>query len=416
MKSKKYNYVAAVAAAALATVTTTSAHVIDGSIGIDMGQAADGFIYNELPLALGGFLWTTPNSGYANVVPPAGQFTGIKDDGTLVLPGDLIPLKTTSLKVVNGAGTTVFEVGPTGVTVGGGSGATGPTGPTGSAGPAGATGPTGATGPAGPTGATGPTGAQGPIGLTGATGATGPAGPDAQTLTFDAGTKALSISNGNQVDLSSLGGGTIIIEQQIQVSKLGYAPSTTATAATAGTIISSPAGTVASKVATATYGGHSYAIYVNSGNVTSNWYDAYATAKGLGGYLATFTNLAEWQAVRVQMDTVTAFNTDRGAWIGMARMGFRTGWFQDNIGWITGEESDLDYTGGAANGNIWIYNNFASGQPNNNGGNEGFIHTSGKNIIGRASNGANAAGTAHGWNDTAPTNTGTIGYIVEFTQ
>jgi len=59
-------------------------------------------------------------------------------------------------------------------------GLTGDTGATGPQGPIGLTGPTGATGPQGPIGLTGPagaTGATGPQGLTGDTGATGPQGP-----------------------------------------------------------------------------------------------------------------------------------------------------------------------------------------------------------------------------------------------
>jgi hypothetical protein len=97
----------------------------------------------------------------------------------------------------------------------GGVGVTGPTGPAGNNGAPGAPGATGPAGPAGadgqpgPAGPQGPTGANGQNGLTGPTGATGPTGPGGsiQTLTYDANSGDLSISDGNTVNIPA-GGGT----------------------------------------------------------------------------------------------------------------------------------------------------------------------------------------------------------------
>jgi len=123
----------------------------------------------------------------AKYVAPVGQFTGFDVNGAEIDPLDLIPLRTTSLTIIDpttGLPVVVIDENFTG--------GTGPAGPQGPAGPAGADGATGATGPAGPAGAdgavgaAGATGPQGPIGLTGpagpagadgATGATGPQGP-----------------------------------------------------------------------------------------------------------------------------------------------------------------------------------------------------------------------------------------------
>ena len=103
--------------------------------------------------------------------------------------------------------------GPTGAGLTGNTGSTGTTGPTGGTGPTGATGNTGTTGPTGntgPTGAigTGPTGNTGPtgtVGSTGPTGTTGPTGPTgatgaslgtAGTISIEAASMWLSLTNG----------------------------------------------------------------------------------------------------------------------------------------------------------------------------------------------------------------------------
>jgi len=111
----------------------------------------------------------------AKYVAPVGQFTGFDVNGAEIDPLDLIPLRTTSLTIIDpttGLPVVVIDENFTG--------GTGPAGPQGPAGPAGADGATGATGPAGPAGAAGAAGANGAVGATGPAGPTGPAGADGQ--------------------------------------------------------------------------------------------------------------------------------------------------------------------------------------------------------------------------------------------
>lgn len=184
-KSNRYLALSAFAATGL-LICSVHAETVIGSDNVNMGgtgRITDGPIITDFSDNNASEGWLFPNAGYANVFAPVGQFTGYTDTGVPIHPYDLIPLRTTSIKIVNPAtGDTVFTIdqnfsGPTG--------ATGPAGPAGAQGIQGiqgiqgATGPSGATGPAGPAGATGatgpagPTGAQGPEGIPGSTGASG---------------------------------------------------------------------------------------------------------------------------------------------------------------------------------------------------------------------------------------------------
>jgi hypothetical protein len=193
MKPKVTNYMAAMALAAVTGTPLLSAATVDGSDGVVLGETGEisGAPILTYPSAFPGAFpdgWLTTGVSAANFVAPIGQFTGYDDTGAEIDPADLIPLRTTSLTIVDP------DTGDVALTIDedfeGVAGATGPTGPQGEKGDTGETGATGATGATGPqgekgdtgetgaTGATGATGPQGPIGLTGATGPTGPAGAD----------------------------------------------------------------------------------------------------------------------------------------------------------------------------------------------------------------------------------------------
>jgi len=216
MKPKYNNYFKAFALAATGFCTSSAFAQVDASDGIILGSTGTilGAPVVTYPSALGK-LWTDAGS-LSEAVVPVGQFTGFDFDGNEIDPVDLIPLRTTSLTIIDpdtGLPVVVIDENFTG--------GTGPAGPQGPAGPAGADGATGATGPAGPAGAdgavgaTGATGPQGPIGLTGPAGATGPAGPaGADGATGATGPQGpvgppqtLSLA-GNDLTLSD-GGGTV---------------------------------------------------------------------------------------------------------------------------------------------------------------------------------------------------------------
>jgi hypothetical protein len=211
MKPNTYrNSFLALTAAGL-SVSNLQAAVVNGADGMILGgtgRITDGPIYTDFSVNNATESWRYLNGGYANMFAPVGQFTGYFDNGAPVAFLDLIPLRTSSITIVNPDGSDAFTInntytGPVGATgpagptgpagsagaagPAGATGSQGPVGLTGATGPAGTTGAAGATGPQGPTGAAGATGsqgpagatgAQGPIGLTGATGATGPAGAD----------------------------------------------------------------------------------------------------------------------------------------------------------------------------------------------------------------------------------------------
>lgn len=206
----------------------------------------------------------------------------------------------------------------------------------------------------------------------------------------------------------------VINQSSVNAEILGYTPSSTATASTsAPASYTMPSGTVATRTGTYTYGSHSYAAY--SVNTVVTWYDAYNSARLMGGYLATFTTDPEWQAVETNLLNNTAFDT-RGAWIGMAKFSWFAGSAMggDEVKWITGELPYHDYSSGGTTAVRKIHW-FASGEPNNGGGTEGFIHAYAK-----GSNVTRGSYTStHAWNDVTANYSllnAAGGFIVEFQQ
>ncbi|WP_294241679.1 C-type lectin domain-containing protein [uncultured Chryseobacterium sp.] len=118
---------------------------------------------------------------------------------------------------------------------------------------------------------------------------------------------------------------------------LGYTPSTVATATTHAPATKTTGGAMATRQTIGSYSGHKYTSYTTNTSVT--WYEAYAAAKDMGGYLATFTTDSEWQYVEQNVINGAAFNTNSG-WIGFAKFS----WFAGSaltpdheMKWITGE-------------------------------------------------------------------------------
>lgn len=62
--------------------------------------------------------WLTPNFGLANMMVPIGQFLGQTDTGVPLAYPDLIPLKTSSISVVDSDENTIFSAGPAGIDFG----------------------------------------------------------------------------------------------------------------------------------------------------------------------------------------------------------------------------------------------------------------------------------------------------------
>jgi hypothetical protein len=182
MKPKKHTKLALALAVTGLSVSHLSAATVIGADDVNMGgtgRITNGPIITDFSAANVPAGWLYPGAGYANVFAPVGQFTGYTDAGVPIHPYDLIPLRTTSIKIVNPTtGATVFTIDQN---FSGPAGATGATGPAGAAGATGAQGPQGLQGIQGVTGATGPAGAQGPTGLTGATGPAGPTGATGAT-------------------------------------------------------------------------------------------------------------------------------------------------------------------------------------------------------------------------------------------
>jgi len=198
MKPKSNRYMTAMAMAAFSAAIPTVLHAqalsgIDGLVLGGTGEISEASILTY-PSDFG-VTWLTPGGGLAGFVAPVGQFTGFDDTGVAIDPADLIPLRTTSLTIIDPAtGTPALTIDKDFT------GAVGPAGPQGPAGPAGAD---GATGPQGTAGADGATGSQGPAGPAGADGATGPQGP-AGTAVIQTASNGLILS-GSDVKL----GGTL---------------------------------------------------------------------------------------------------------------------------------------------------------------------------------------------------------------
>jgi len=209
---------------------------------------------------------------------------------------------------------------------------------------------------------------------------------------------------------------TVSVSTLIDPNILGYVPSTTATAAAAG--VPTITGTTVTKTGSTTYpeNGHSYAAYIAGRVIT--WYEAYNAARSLGGYLGTFTTDAEWIHVdRNLLNTSTQYNNYSG-WIGFAKFNWNAGAAlvpNPEMKWITGEQPNHDYSAGGVTA-IRKSNWFRSGEPNNSGGTEGFVHF----YRSTSNNTVTSSGhtSTHPWNDVQANNTGEAvrGFIVEFQQ
>ncbi|GGE97083.1 hypothetical protein SAMN05443634_11516 [Chishuiella changwenlii] len=205
---------------------------------------------------------------------------------------------------------------------------------------------------------------------------------------------------------------TVSVSTLIDPNILGYVPSATANATTAG--VPTITGTTVTKAGNVTYttNGHSYAYYIAGRVIT--WYEAYNAARSLGGYLATFTTDAEWAFV----DAGLLSTSTPSGWIGFAKFNWNAGTAlvpNPEMKWITGEQPNHDYSAGGVT-SIRKSNWFRSGEPNNSGGTEGFVHfykTSSNNTVSYG-----GYSTTHPWNDVTANNTGeTItSFIVEFQQ
>lgn len=206
---------------------------------------------------------------------------------------------------------------------------------------------------------------------------------------------------------------TLSISSVIDPNILGYVPSNTATAANNAPATLTVNGVTATRTGTVTYNGHSYAAYAASATGIT-WYNAYNAAKGMGGYLATFTTDAEWQQVETSLLSNAAFDSQQ-AWIGFAKFSWFAGVAltpDPEEKWITGEQPLHDYSAGGTSA-VRKSNWFNTGEPNNSGGTEGFVITLPKN------SGTKTYGnytSAHPWNDVVANTASTTGFIVEFQQ
>ncbi len=89
----------------------------------------------------------------------------------------------------------------------------------------------------------------------------------------------------------------------------------------------------------------------------------------MGGYLITMPNDAErlWVATNI-VASGTGYNLGNNIWIGFNKIQ-RPG-NPDRLQWITGEEFRMNWSTNPATTENW----FATGEPNNAGGNEGSTH------------------------------------------
>jgi len=85
-----------------------------------------------------------------------------------------------------------------------------------------------------------------------------------------------------------------------------------------------------------------------------SWTEAKADAEARGGYLATVTSPAEWSNLVAQVGAANLAN--REIWLGASDAASEGSWR-----WVTGE--------------AFQYSRWGSGQPNNSGGNQDYLHT-----------------------------------------
>jgi len=202
-------------------------------------------------------------------------------------------------------------------------------------------------------------------------------------------------------------------------SVLGYVPLGRAAVAPADTVIGSSRFIKRHQVVNPA-NGHSYALYSgrntgNSANLSLNWFNTFNFGKAINGYLLTMTSTDEIDFVRnnflsnaaLSLDGTNSvsFYSSSNIWLGFAKI-VEPG-NPVRLGWITGERSRVNWSLDPAVTDA----NFKSGEPNNNGGTEGFVHVY-----------ATANTALRQWNDLAGTSitTGTNQdfnhIIIEFNQ
>lgn len=131
-----------------------------------------------------------------------------------------------------------------------------------------------------------------------------------------------------------------------------------------------------------TVNGHYYCAF--RGNTGFNWETAFGAAKSLGGYLVTFTTLAEWNWVKTELiNNGTGYNMPNSIWLGYNKVNFSGN--PTEFTWITGEKSRVNW--GTDN---TTEHYFDGPEPNNANGNEGCVH-----VLHRSLN------TDRRWNDIA---------------
>ncbi|MFC5871841.1 C-type lectin domain-containing protein [Chryseobacterium arachidis] len=150
---------------------------------------------------------------------------------------------------------------------------------------------------------------------------------------------------------------------------------------------------------------HWYCAYTGDKS-TPAWEEAFNAAKSKGGYLPTFTTLAEWTWFETNiLKPTTGYNVTSSVWIGYNKVNFSGN--PTEFTWITGETSKI----------LWANNSstedyFRSGEPNNTGGNEGCVH-----IINA---GDGTSENKRGWNDITCANPGWSGpynqIVIEYEQ
>lgn len=234
-------------------------------------------------------------------------------------------------------------------------------------------------------------------------------------------TPGLYYCDGTQWLKLSTSNGSVVLNSSstIDAAILGYSPSTTATATNSApsTLTVGSATATRRGMYTHTANGHSFAAFTTNAAIT--WYQAYNAAKAMGGYLATFTTDAEWQAVETNLLTDANGFATNGAWIGFCKFSYSAGAALNpdpEMKWITGEQPGTDYASGGTTA-VRKVNWFASGEPNNSSNAEGFVHIYGKNNNTTKTVGSYTS--THAWNDIPANNAVQLnswGFIVEFQQ
>jgi hypothetical protein len=191
----------------------------------------------------------------------------------------------------------------------------------------------------------------------------------------------VSDSDGNvrKVPRNSFETGGAITDGSFNSTILGYEPQPIANKVVPAT---APGGATVTELGCKQYptNGHYYCAYQLSSGV--NWFNSFEFAKSLGGYLVTLTNVDETDWVYSEM--LTDYSLNSNIWIGYNKIAEPGN--ANRFRWITGEEYKINWATNPSRAE----NRFLSGEPNNQGGNEGSTH-----IIG-------VGGTCNrGWNDIA---------------